>query len=61
VIWSAALLVALAIVQAFLPSLRIGAPFLAGLHVVNAVLLVGLAVNIARLSARRSPGRESAA
>lgn len=44
-LWTAALLV-LAFIQASLPSLRDGAPFVAALHPVNAMLVFWLAVTI---------------
>ncbi len=44
----AALLTALTVVQVLLPSLRTGLPWVAALHVVNAVALAVQAVAIAR-------------
>ena len=43
-----AVLLALTIVQVLLPSLRTGLPWLAALHVVNAVALGGVASTVAR-------------
>ncbi len=51
-----ALLTALTIVQAALPSLQSSAPALAALHVVNAAVLLGLAGVIARMA--RLPAAE---
>lgn len=48
VIGLAAVLTALVVVQLVLPSLRSGVPWVAALHVVNAVALVGVSINIAR-------------
>jgi hypothetical protein len=45
-----AALTALVIIQITLPSLRSGLPWVAALHAVNAVALVGVTINIARLS-----------
>lgn len=50
VIGLAAALVVLTIVQLLLPSLRTGLPWVSALHVVNALVLSGVAVNIARAS-----------
>jgi hypothetical protein len=44
----AAALTALTIVQILLPSLRSGLPWVAALHAVNAVALVGVTLNLAR-------------
>jgi asparagine N-glycosylation enzyme membrane subunit Stt3 len=49
-----ALLTALTIVQAALPSLRPVVPALAALHVVNAAILLALAGPIARMTGRQS-------
>ena len=51
IILCAALLVA-AFVQSVLPSLRDGVPFLAALHPVNALLVFGLSVVVARRAVR---------
>jgi hypothetical protein len=48
VVGLAAVLVALAILQMLLPSLRSGLPWVAALHVVNAAALATVTVNIAR-------------
>jgi hypothetical protein len=50
VVGAAAALAVLTIVQISLPSLRIGLPWLAALHVVNALVLVAVTIRIARTS-----------
>jgi hypothetical protein len=50
----AVLLVLLTVVQLALPQLRVAAPAVAALHVVNAAVLLGLAATIARTSASTS-------
>ncbi|HEY1293470.1 MAG TPA: DUF6220 domain-containing protein [Chloroflexota bacterium] len=71
VVGLAATLMALTVVQLLLPSLRTGLPWVAALHVVNAIALVAVTVSIARapldarwgLSARSTeprPGRTAA-
>jgi hypothetical protein len=52
-----ALLTALTIVQAALPSLRSAVPALAALHVVNAAVLLGLAGTIARTAGEQPAER----
>jgi len=59
VIGLAALLTALTVVQVLLPSLRTGLPWVAALHVVNAVALAVQAVAIARAPIRIAPARRS--
>jgi hypothetical protein len=62
VIGMAVALTLLTIVQISLPSLRSEVPWVAALHAVNAVLLVGLTLNIARassLAAEASDSREA--
>ena len=44
-----AVLTALTIVQVVLPSLRTGSAWVAALHVVNAALLLGVTINVARI------------
>jgi len=59
----AATLTALTIVQVVLPSLRTGLPWVAALHVVNALVIASLAVSLARASSTHAPetrtGREA--
>jgi hypothetical protein len=58
----AAVLMALTVVQLLLPSLRSGLPWVAALHVVNAVALAALAVSIAcapRQTAEERSSREA--
>jgi hypothetical protein len=59
VVGLAAALTALAIVQILLPSLRGGLPWVAALHVVNAMALAVLTVSIARASRRGAEARDS--
>ena len=62
VVGLAAALTALTIVQVLLPSLRTGLPWVAALHVVNAVALASVTVSIARAprqAAEASDSREA--
>ena len=61
VIGAAAALTALTIVQVLLPSLRTGLPWVAALHVVNAVALASVTVSIARAPRQVAEARDSRA
>jgi hypothetical protein len=56
-----ALLVALTVVQVALPSLRTDLPWVAALHAVNAVALLGVAAAVARTTASAAPARRAPA
>lgn len=53
-----ALLVVLAIVQMLLPSPRGAAPWVAALHPVNALVLMGISARLARASHAEAPAGE---
>jgi hypothetical protein len=59
VVGLAAALTALTIVQILLPSLRTGLPWVAALHVVNAVALASVTVSIARAPRQAAEARDS--
>ena len=59
VVGLAAALTALTIVQMLLPSLRAGLPWVAALHVVNAVALASVTVSIARALSLGAEARDS--
>jgi hypothetical protein len=59
VVGLAAALTGLTIVQVLLPSLRTGLPWVAALHVVNAVALASVPVSIARAPRQAAEARDS--